>query len=384
MYESYFDLEVKPFELLPNPEFIYLSKSHKRAMTYLDYGIRERAGFILLTGEIGSGKTTLIRDLVKKHHDDMVLSKVFNTNVDSEGLLSLIVEDFGLPVQGKDKFTLFRDLNDFLVSQYARGGRPVVIVDEAQNLVPEQLEDIRMLSNLETDTGKLLQIILVGQPELRKTLASPRLVQLRQRISINCHLQPLTAAEISQYILHRLETAGNRDALTFSPEALDVIYKYSRGIPRLINIICDFLLLAAFAEEVKHVSGEMVKEIIGDLDFESHYWGEEEAAPADNSTSGSVECSCGPGIEDVKGMLAAIWRRLDNLEMQNVTENRDLEKAQRQLDEYQRRFSYEAPPPVVDSEAGETAAGEGLEPAIEGTKDDEEKKGLLGRLFRAV
>ena len=274
MYESYFELEVKPFELLPNPEFIYLSKSHKRAMTYLDYGIRERAGFILLTGEIGSGKTTLIRDLIKKHRDDMVLSKVFNTNVDSQELLSLIVEDFGVPVQGKDKFTLFRDLNDFLVDQYARGGRPVVIIDEAQNLAPEQLEEIRMLSNLETDTGKLLQIMLVGQPELRKTLSSPRLVQLRQRISINCHLQPLSSSEITDYILHRLHMAGNREALTFSPEALETIYKYSRGIPRLINIICDFLLLAAFAEEVKHVGGEMVKEIIGDLDFENHYWGE--------------------------------------------------------------------------------------------------------------
>ena len=389
MYESYFELEVKPFELLPNPEFIYLSKSHKRAMTYLDYGIRERAGFILLTGEIGSGKTTLIRDLVKKHHDDMVLSKVFNTNVDSQELLSLIVEDFGLPVQGKDKFTLFRDLNDFLVSQYARGGRPVVIIDEAQNLAPEQLEEIRMLSNLETDTGKLLQIILVGQPELRKTLASPRLVQLRQRISINCHLQPLSAAEITEYILHRLHTAGNREALTFSPEALETIYKYSRGIPRLINIICDFLLLAAFAEEVKHVGGEMVKDIIGDLDFSNHYWGDAEAGevPAVDGTF-SVRCLCEPALGEIKTLLIGLCTRMDHLEQQKTADNSELERTRRNLDEYQRRFMEETPPqqqPVLGS--ADTGIGPVTEPSKgEGTggKDDDTKTGLLGRLFRAV
>ena len=389
MYESYFDLEVKPFELLPNPEFIYLSKSHKRAMTYLDYGIRERAGFILLTGEIGSGKTTLIRDLIKKHHDDMVLSKVFNTNVDSQELLSLIVEDFGVSVQGKDKFTLFRDLNDFLVDQYAHGGRPVVIIDEAQNLAPEQLEEIRMLSNLETDTGKLLQIILVGQPELRKTLSSPRLVQLRQRISINCHLQPLSSSEIYDYILHRLHTAGNREALSFAPEALETIYKYSRGIPRLINIICDFLLLAAFAEEVKHVGGEMVKEIIGDLDFDNHYWGDTEAGDVPAAAANvPVHCSCEPALGEIKTLLIGLCTRMDHLEQQKAADSSELERTRRHLDEYQRRFMEETPlqqqPTAgsIDAEVVpviEPSKGEGT-----GGKDDDTKTGILGRLFRAV
>ena len=388
MYESYFELEVKPFELLPNPEFIYLSKSHKRAMTYLDYGIRERAGFILLTGEIGSGKTTLIRDLIKKHRDDMVLSKVFNTNVDSQELLSLIVEDFGIPVQGKDKFTLFRDLNDFLVDQYARGGRPVVIIDEAQNLAPEQLEEIRMLSNLETDTGKLLQIILVGQPELRKTLSSPRLVQLRQRISINCHLQPLSSSEITDYILHRLHTAGNREALTFSPEALETIYKYSRGIPRLINIICDFLLLAAFAEEVKHIGGEMVKEIIGDLAFNNHYWGDTEAGDVPAAAANvPVHCSCEPALGEIKTLLIGLCTRMDHLEQQKAADSSELERTRRHLDEYQRRFMEETPlqqQPTAGSIDAEVVPV--IEPSKgEGTgKDDDTKTGILGRLFRAV
>jgi putative secretion ATPase (PEP-CTERM system associated) len=272
MYESFFNLKSKPFDLLPNPEFLFLSKSHKRALTYLDYGIRERTGFILLTGEIGSGKTTIIRDLIKKRHDRVVLSKVFNTLVDFDHLIAMVNDDFGLPVQGKDKIALLRDLNDFLIDQYARGNRPTLIIDEAQNLTPELLEEIRMLSNLETDDAKLLQIIMVGQPELRRILAVPGLLQLRQRISINCHINPLSRPEVEAYILHRLHIAGNREAVTFSSEAVGIIFTYSRGIPRLINIICDFLMLSAFAEETTQIDEDMVRDIIGDLDFENQYW----------------------------------------------------------------------------------------------------------------
>jgi general secretion pathway protein A len=272
MYESFFNLTSKPFDLLPNPEFLFLSKSHKRAMTYLDYGIQERTGFILLTGEIGSGKTTIIRDLIKKRHERVVLSKIFNTHVDFDHLIAMVNDDFGLPFQGKDKTALLRDLNDFLIDQYAMGNRPTLIIDEAQNLNPETLEEIRMLSNLETDNAKLLQIIMVGQPELRRTLSMPGLLQLRQRISINCHINPLSRQEVEDYIRHRLHVAGNREAVIFSGQAFDTIYRYSRGIPRLINIICDFLMLSAFAEESKQIDEEMVLDIIGDLDFENQYW----------------------------------------------------------------------------------------------------------------
>ena len=166
MYESFFQLRKKPFELVPDPDFIYLSRSHKKALTYLDYGIRERAGFILLTGDVGSGKTTLIRDLLNKKYERVVLCKVFNTRVSSEQLLSMINDDFGLPVAGRDKVSLMRDLNDFLLEQYAAGKQPILIIDEAQNLAADLLEEIRMLSNLESAHQKLLQIVLVGQPEL--------------------------------------------------------------------------------------------------------------------------------------------------------------------------------------------------------------------------
>jgi len=272
MYCSYYNFTCKPFDLVPNPEFIYLSRTHKRAITYLEYGIKERAGFVLLTGEVGSGKTTIIRELIEKHLKQGVLAKVINTNASSEQLLAMINDDFDLPVHGKDKIALLRDLNHFLVEQFSKGNKPVLIVDEAQNLSAETLEEIRMLSNLETSDSKLLQIILVGQPELRTVLAQPQLRQLRQRINIQCHLHPLNRQETEEYIYHRMQVAGNRDALRFSPEAFDVIFTYTCGIPRLINIIIDFLLLAVFAEGGKEVDSELVKDTVGDLDFKTHYW----------------------------------------------------------------------------------------------------------------
>jgi len=273
MYEAFFNLRKKPFELIPDPDFIYLSRSHKKAITYLDYGIRERVGFILLTGEVGSGKTTIIRDLLKKRYERVVLAKIFNTRVNSEQLLAMINDDFGLSVAGKDKVSLIRDLNDFLLEQYAAGNHPMLIIDEAQNLAADLLEEVRMLSNLESSHGKLLQIVLVGQPELRKALAAPELLQLRQRISINCHLKALSLEEMAEYILHRMAVAGNRDALIFPAGTLELIYQYSRGIPRLVNIICDFLMLSAFAEETNVASLEMAHDVLGDLDFEQHFWG---------------------------------------------------------------------------------------------------------------
>lgn len=275
MYESFFDLKTKPFELVPNPEFLFFSRAHKKAKTYLDYGIREKIGFIMLTGEVGSGKTTLIRSLIQGLDHAVKLSKIFNTKVSSLQLLAMINEDFGLPVQGKDKITLLRELNDFLIEQYMRNSQSVLIIDEAQNLTPELLEEIRLLSNLETDRHKLLQIILVGQPELRNILSQPDMRQLRQRINISCHLYPLTRAETEDYIRHRLEVAGNRDAAEFQDGTMDLIYTYSRGIPRLINITCDFLFLSAFVDEKREITVDLVKEVIGEVETENRYWQDE-------------------------------------------------------------------------------------------------------------
>lgn len=276
MYEKYFNFKTKPFELNPNPSFLYLSRTHKRAIHYLQYGIQEKAGFVLLTGEVGSGKTTLISDLIKRLGRNVTLAKVFNTKVSSEQLIAMINDDFGLETKGKDKVALFKDLNDFLIEQHGRKLNPVLIIDEAQNLKPDQLEEIRMLSNLETTTSKLIQIVLVGQPELRDILSVPQLRQLRQRISINCRISPLTKEEVLEYVLHRMEVAGNRDAVKFSEGSIDAVFQYTKGIPRLVNIMCDFLLLTAFIEEIKTVDVLMVRDIVKDLDFETLYWGPED------------------------------------------------------------------------------------------------------------
>lgn len=294
MYEKFFCLRKKPFQLLPDPEFMYLSRSHKKALIYLDYGIRERTGFILLTGDIGSGKTTLIRDLLTKRYERVVVAKIFNTRVNSEQLLAMINDDFGLTCVGKDKVGLIRELNDFLLEQYAAGNQPILIIDEAQNLDADLLEEIRMLSNLESPQGKLLQIVLVGQPELRDTLALPQLMQLRQRISINCHLKALSREEMAEYIVHRMAVAGNSEALHFPEGTLDLVYQYSRGIPRLVNIICDFLMLSAFAEEVTTITSEMAREVVGDLDFDNHFWGGDRAAGDDKS---SCDAYLEPAVE---------------------------------------------------------------------------------------
>ncbi|APG26437.1 hypothetical protein A7E78_00285 [Syntrophotalea acetylenivorans] len=261
MYESFFGLKDKPFSLVPDPRFLFLSATHKKALRYLQYGLQEGAGFILLTGEVGSGKTTILKDFVSRLAGDTALAMVFNTSLDGEQLLAAINEEFGLDIQGRDKMALHRDLNDFLIQQYADSIRPILIIDEAQNLSAESLEEIRLLSNLETGGTKLLQIILVGQPELQEILDQHRLRQLRQRIAVSCHLSTLSLAEVEEYIFYRLEKAGNRGALSFEADCMEVIHRYSGGIPRLVNRICDFLLLAAFGEETFYLTLDLVTEV---------------------------------------------------------------------------------------------------------------------------
>jgi len=268
MYTTYFGLTAKPFELLPNPKFLYLSKGHRKALSYLQYSIQNQTGFTLFTGEVGSGKTTLVRNTIKQVGSSTPLALVFNTCVNAVQLLAMINEDFGLDVAGKGKVALLRELNDFLVAQRAVGCLPILIIDEAQNLSSESLEEVRLLSNLEADSFRLLQIILVGQPELKNIIAQPCLRQLRQRISIACHLDSLSREETEDYIFHRMDTAGNRDAVVFKEGTLDLVYGFSEGVPRLVNVICDFLLLAAFVDETRYIDVDLVREAITELTLE--------------------------------------------------------------------------------------------------------------------
>ncbi|MEW6109826.1 MAG: XrtA/PEP-CTERM system-associated ATPase [Nitrospirota bacterium] len=307
MYETFFGLKCKPFQLTPDPEFLFMSRVHRRALTYLNYGITDNSGFILITGEIGTGKTTIIRSMIKQIPREIKIARINNTKVTSNQLISMINEDFGIDTKGRDKTQMLTDLTDFLIKQYAEGGRSIIIIDEAQNLSPDMLEEIRLLSNLETDKSKLLQIILIGQPELNITLTRPELEQLRQRIAINTHISPLSIEDTEAYIQHRLKVAGNdEDGVEFGDDVINTIFDFSKGIPRLINIICEFTLLAAFAENRKTIDAVLINEIKNDLINESP-----EIRASKAKTEQDVKKDAYKKIQ--KG-ISSIYLRLKNLE----------------------------------------------------------------------
>jgi putative secretion ATPase (PEP-CTERM system associated) len=328
MYEKHFFLNCKPFELLPNPEFLFQSSTHKKAITYLDYGIKEKIGFILLTGEIGSGKTTIIRNLIKNLDSSIRLSRVNNTKVTSEQLISMINEDFGLDVQGKNKTKLLSDLNEFLIGQYAEKAQPTLLIDEAQNLSPDLLEEIRLLSNLETDRAKLIQIILIGQPELNKVLMLPEMMQLRQRINISYHINPLTIDETVKYIRHRLHVAGNVKAINFEGDMSEQIYRFSRGIPRLINILCDLALLAAFVEGKKAVSADVVRDVIRDLESRDNW-----NVPQESSSSETAVKEDASDYQTLAGDIALRILKLESMAKESHEEINVLSERLSQLEE---------------------------------------------------
>jgi general secretion pathway protein A len=306
MYESFFGFKCKPFQLTPDPDFLFMSRGHKRALTYLRYGIRENYGFILLTGEIGTGKTTIIKTLFKEIPQDIKVARITNTKVNSEQLVSMINEDFGLTTINRDKTLMLRDLTDFLILQHAGGGRSVLIIDEAQNLTIDLLEEIRLLSNLETEKAKLLQIILIGQPELNLTLSRPELEQLRQRIAINAYISRLGMDELEDYIKHRLRVAGNKYCVRFEDGVIEQIFSFSNGIPRLVNIICEFALLATFADGNKVVDLELMKEVIGDFVNEK---------PETRASASHMQESPQKDTEQqVRESLMSIHQRLEHLE----------------------------------------------------------------------
>lgn len=265
MYKSFFGLKETPFNVTPDPRFIYLSRHHLEALSALLYGIESRRGFIEITGEIGAGKTTLCRTLLKEIQGRAHSAFVFNPKLSELELLQVIVEDFGIVPSGKRRKDYFDALNRFLLEELEKGHNAVLIIDEAQNLTPHALEQIRLLSNLETTQEKLLQIILVGQPELKMLLARPDLAQLRQRIGIRYHLPALNLEETGKYITHRLRVAGSEEQV-FTPEAVEKIYERSGGVPRLINLLGDRALLGAFAKGIRIVETALIEEAQADLE----------------------------------------------------------------------------------------------------------------------
>ena len=265
MYLGFYGLNEKPFSLTPDTRFLYLSKNHQDASNHLLYGIREKEGFVVLTGDIGTGKTTIVRALVERLGRDTSSALILNPMLEGKELLKSILEEFGIDNTGDTKKELIDRLNQFLLGELMQARGAVLIVDEAQHLSEQALEEIRLLSNIETEKAKLLQIILIGQIELHQKLKSSFLRPLNQRISIRYHLLSLNRSDTEKYIYHRLLVAGSNGHITFSAGALNDIFKHSRGIPRLINLICDRTLLAGYARQSNRLDKKMVQRGIESL-----------------------------------------------------------------------------------------------------------------------
>ena len=266
MYEKYFQLRERPFALSPDPEYLYPSKVHQQALSYLRYGIEGHAGFVVITGEIGSGKTTMLQALLGRLDRNVTVARLVNTMLDSRELLDAIMLDFGMDPTGMSKPVLLQRLAEFLVQQRQAGRLTLLVIDEAQNLSLPALEEIRMLSNLETEKSKLIQIIMIGQPELREKLSLPHLTQLRQRITVSYHLQPLDAEETGHYVNHRLKRAAIGPAIEFPRPVTDLIHERSRGVPRIINVIADATLLFAYGIDRRDIDVEITQEALAELD----------------------------------------------------------------------------------------------------------------------
>ena len=265
MYNSYFGFLESPFSVTPDPRFFYTNPIYQEAYAILRYGIEAKKGFIVITGEVGTGKTTLLRKLMRNLEDTVHSVFIFNTDLSFPELLQLTLHDLGLAPKEASKVTMLQQLNDYLIKQLKQGHTVAMLIDEAQNLSDDALENLRLLSNLETDQEKLLQIVLMGQPELEAKLDQPKLRQLKQRVALQCRLAPLKDEEVGPYIDFRLRAVGCEDKDLFHPNAIQQIAFYSKGIPRLINIICDNALLCAYARSKKIVSADMIKEVARDL-----------------------------------------------------------------------------------------------------------------------
>jgi len=268
MYKEFFGLRANPFNVNPDPRYLFLTRHTEEALACLTYGIQSRKGFVLLTGEVGTGKTTLVNKLLEWLRLQQVATAfVFNSRMDVPQFLDFMMSDFGVLGDTKSKSQVLQHLYSWLLDRYRAGETAVLIVDEAQNLTDEVLEEIRMLTNLETFTEKLLQIILVGQPELEQRLRQPNLRQLRQRLTLRAKTHPLNLEETRSYVVQRLRIAGSNGEPIFDPEALVALYKYSQGIPRIINLLCEHCLVSAFVDQKKLVTGGTVESVARDFDL---------------------------------------------------------------------------------------------------------------------
>jgi general secretion pathway protein A len=324
MYEDFYGLKERPFTLVPDPDYLFLGSQHKLARAYLEYGLKERMGFVVLTGEVGTGKTTLIKSILREKEAGLRLGVLYQTSVEAEDLLDLLLKEFQIRGHfGGSRAARLGAFNQFLLSSYGRGEHVVLVVDEAQNLGSKALEELRLLSNLQTEKEPLLQVILVGQPGLRDRLRHPALRQLAQRVAIHYHLSPLNQDETKEYIRFRLARAGGSGVFTTS--ALDKLYEYTQGVPRRINAWCDLALVAGFAEGRHEIDGEFIDLVIsaqgGSLEGVE---GEESSISEDLATSADTPPNNMPvshnGLEATVGELSARLTRLEGLVLEMTSQ----------------------------------------------------------------
>jgi general secretion pathway protein A len=349
MYENFYNLRERPFTIVPNPAYLYMSEKHKLAFGHLKYGLGEGTGFVVLTGGIGTGKTTLIRYLLGRIEKAVDVALVFNTNVTGDELLRLIIREFEAGEPGDDKAANLAMLNEFLIERFSQGRHAIVIVDEAQNLSRDALEEVRLLSNLQGSSRPLLQVVLVGQPELRRKLADPTLTQLAQRITSTFHLPSLELEEARAYICFRLAQAGG-NPLLFTPEAMEAIHNVSAGVPRLINIICDAALVHGFADELALIGREVVEDVARDMAPMLHSNGVQALADIQPSAGMTV-------TPDLEERLAAMERRLTVMEERFAAWGTDVQLMALELADLRK------PAGNTPSKAGESNPGPSVQPA---------------------
>lgn len=324
MYLEFFGLKEQPFQITPDSDFLFMSDGHARAKAYMDYTIRNRDGFVVITGEVGSGKTTLIRKLLSEFDDQVLVAKIFQTQLTETEFLQAVLVEFGLnPFGGASKVELMDMLTTFLIDSFLAAKQLVLIVDEAQNLGPRVLEEIRLLSGLETEKQKILHVILVGQPELNEVLDRPDMEQLLQRVRLRFHLRALSAAETADYIAHRLRVAGAADAGLFLPETMEAIFEYSGGIPRLINTLCDTALMCAFADDLWRVTPEVLRAAIEELQWVPYVerMARKVKVPSSDAAGSAVDDSAWVArMDEVLDRTGAITGHMERIEqlLQNV------------------------------------------------------------------
>jgi general secretion pathway protein A len=288
MYESFYGLKEKPFNLTPDPDYFYMSPGHENAYTHLEYAIQESKGFVVVTGEVGSGKTTLINYLLRKIPQAIHVGIINNTFVQPQELLKMICNEFEIQFEDSDKTVLLTRLYGYLLEQFSKRERVVLIIDEAQNLSEKTLEEIRMLSNLESEKDHLIQMILVGQPQLKEKLQRKSLEQFVQRVNVYCHLDALDKVDVENYIRHRLTVAGAQNLDLFDPEAIKAIYKHSLGIPRLINTLCDAAFVYGYADDVKVIGRDLIESVAKARNLGLKGNGLDAALPEDQEKGGGI------------------------------------------------------------------------------------------------